>query len=91
MTITINITETTMLTVNAEAREMIDILYTMVLVFRVSVFTWNVSLILPVMFPQTTVCMANMHALLSAGIPVQVILVWLVVVGQLPQFDARML
>ena len=29
--------------------------------------------------------------LLSVGISVQVTVVWLVVVGQLPQFDARML
>ena len=80
MTITVNITETAMLTVNAEAREMIDIMYTIVLVFRMSV-----------LLSQVTVCTENMYVLLSAGISVQVTLVWLVVVGQLPQFDARML
>ena len=46
---------------------------------------------LPVIFSQTTVCMAKLHSLLSASTSVQVTLVWLVVVGQLPQFDARML
>jgi hypothetical protein len=46
---------------------------------------------LPVIFPQTTVCMAKLHSLLSGGTSVQVTLVWLVEVGQLPQFDARML
>ena len=46
---------------------------------------------LPVILPQTTVCMAKLHSLLSAGTFVQVTLMWLVVVGQLPQFDAWML
>ena len=46
---------------------------------------------LPVIFPQTTVCMAKLHFLLLVGTSVQVTLVWLVVVGQLPQLDARML
>ena len=46
---------------------------------------------LPVIFPQTTVCRVKLHSLLLAGTLVQVTLVWLVVVGQLPQFDARML
>ena len=46
---------------------------------------------LPVIFPQITVCKAKLHSLLSVGTSVQVTLVWLVVVGQLPQFDARML
>ena len=55
------------------------------------VFTLMGSLKLPVIFPQTTVCMAKLHSLLLAGTSVQVTLVWLVVVGQLPQFDARML
>ena len=43
----------------------------------------------PVILPQTTVLTANIHTLLSVGASVQV--VRLVVVGQLPQFDARML
>ena len=46
---------------------------------------------LPVIFPQIAVCMAKLHILSSVGTLVQVTLVWLVVVGQLPQFDARML
>ena len=47
---------------------------------------------IPVMFPQTTVCIASaQNEFCSVGTSVQVILVWLVVVGQLPQFDARML
>ena len=46
---------------------------------------------LPVIFPQIAVSMAKLHILLSVGILVQVAVVWLVVVGQLPQFDARML
>ena len=44
-----------------------------------------------VIFPQTTVCMAKLHSLSSVGTSVQVALVCLVVVEQLPQFDARML
>ena len=55
------------------------------------VFMLMELLTLPVIFPQTTVCKANLHSWLSVGTSVQVILVWLVVVGQLPQFDARML
>ena len=44
---------------------------------------------LPVIFAQTTVtvCMIKVHSLLSVGTLVQVTLVWLVVIGQLPQFD----
>ena len=49
------------------------------------------SLALPVIFPQTTFCTASAHTLPSVGTSVQVIFVMLVVVGQLPQFDARML
>ena len=45
----------------------------------------------PVMFPQTTVCTANVHMPPSVGTSVQVTVVWVVVVGQLPQFDDRML
>ena len=44
-----------------------------------------------VIFPQITVSTANVHRLLSLGRSVQVTSVWLVVVGQLPQFDAMML
>ena len=49
------------------------------------------SLTVPVMFLQTAVLMANTHVLPSVGTSVQVTVVWLAVVGQLPQFDARML
>ena len=55
-----------------------------------AVFITRGSLVLPIILPPTTVCRANMHVLPSY-ISVQVTLVWLVVVGQLPQFDARML
>jgi hypothetical protein len=53
--------------------------------------TTSGSLVLPIIFPQTAVCRANMHKLPLSCTLVQVTLVWLVVVGQLPQFDARML
>ena len=49
--------------------------------------TWSLSIRLS----QTIVCIANVHTQFSPGTSVQVIFVWLVVVGQLPQFDARML
>ena len=49
------------------------------------------SLICPEIFPQTTVCTASVYILPLADTSVQVTVVWLVVVGQLPQFDARML
>ena len=55
------------------------------------VVTTTGSLLLPIRVPQSTVCVANVHELFSVGTSVQVTLVWLVVVGQLPQFDARML
>ena len=44
-----------------------------------------------VIFPQITDCTAKLHMLSSLDKSVQVTLVWLVLVGQLPQFDARML
>ena len=50
------------------------------------------SLALPVICPQTTVFTANVHTVPLNDISLQVILVWLVVVGQLLQSDdARML
>ena len=49
------------------------------------------SLALPVRISQSTVCTAKLHSLPLVGTSVQVTLVWLVVVGQLPQFEARML
>ena len=45
----------------------------------------------PVIFPQATVCTANKQVVPLDGTSVQVTVVWLVVVGQLPQFDARIL
>ena len=45
---------------------------------------------LPVIFPQTTVSIASIH-IPSPVTSVQVTLVLLVVVGQLPQFEAWML
>ena len=54
-------------------------------------YTLNVSLTLPIILSQSTVCTAKLHIVSSLGTSVQVTLVWLVVVGQLPQFDARML
>ena len=56
-----------------------------------TVVTWIGLLTFPVLFPQMTVHTAKLHTLPLVGILVQVTLVWLVVVGQLPQFDARML
>ena len=44
-----------------------------------------------VMFVQKTVCTVKMQLLPSAGTLVQVTLVLLVVAGQLPQFDVKML
>jgi hypothetical protein len=85
--ITITISKAEMLTTENVVRELIDAMY--------AVLTCVLMLIgllkLPVIFPQTTVCMEKLHSLLSVGTSVQVTLVWLVVVGQLPQFDARML
>ena len=49
------------------------------------------TLELPAMFPQTTVCTVNVHTLPSVGTSVQVTVVFLVEVGQLPQFDAKMI
>ena len=54
-------------------------------------FTLTGTLLLLVIFPQITVCKANVHALSLVGTSVQVTVMWLVVVGQLPQLDARML
>ena len=62
---TVIIIETAMLTVKAEARELIDIMYTILLLLRKSVFIWIGSLMLPVIFPQATVCIVNVHALIN--------------------------
>lgn len=53
--------------------------------------TSTLSDVTPVMFPQTTVRMVNVHIPTSIGTPVQVTLVCVVLVGQLPQFDAKIL
>ena len=50
---------------------------------------WMTSLKFPAMFSQTTLD-ANVQILTSLGISVQVTVVWLVVVGQLPQFNILM-
>ena len=44
-----------------------------------------------IVYPQTIICTASVHVPPLVGMSTQVTLVWLVVVGQLPQFDARML
>ena len=102
--------KTTTQTIRAIARELVDIMYAVLVselcILRFSVVCWLSvgpicsvalkmiligSLPLPVIFPHTTVCMANVHKLPLVGTSVQVTVMWLVVVGQLPQFDARML
>ena len=50
------------------------------------------SLGLPaIILPHETICTANLHVLPSVGTSVQVTVVVVVVVGQLPQLDDRML
>ena len=58
---------------------------------HIIVGTLNSSLQLPVRFPQITVCTANLHTLPLVGTSVQVTVMLVVVVGQLPQLDDRML
>ena len=93
----ITVIETTTQIVKAVARKLMDIMYAELSLpnvfagYRTLVFTWIGLLILPVIFPQVTVRMANVHKLPLVGTSVQVTAVWLVVVGQMPQFDARML
>ena len=48
-------------------------------------------LMFPVILLQATVCTPKEQLLPSVGASVQVIVVWLVVVGQLPPFDTNML
>ena len=90
---TIAVVEITTTVVKAVARRLVIIVHSALdsTVFAEEMLTTVGSPVLPVIFPQTTVCMANVHMLPLGGMPVQVALVWLVVVGQLPQFDARML
>ena len=42
-------------------------------------------------FPHTTSCTVNVHAVLSLGMSVQVAVVMVVVLGHVPQFSARIL
>ena len=100
--IVIAVIEATVLISRAVDRKTIDAIYALLVSDlgtmlkysmgqKISVFTLMGSLAFPVMFPHT-VCTANVHKLLLVvGTSVQVALVWLVVVGQLPQFDSRML
>ena len=67
----ITISKAEMLTTENAARELIEAMYTVL----TCVFMPIVLLILPVIFPQTTVCMAKLHSLLSVGTSVQVTLV----------------
>ena len=96
--IKIVVVKTTTLVIKATARELVVIRYAvlvhvsvLLLSSDVVVYTLIESLSLPTRFPQATVCIENVHLLLLVGTSVQVTLVWLVVVGQLPQFDTRML
>ena len=96
--ITMAVVRITTLVISATTRELMVARYAVLvhmsalfLSCNVSVCTITESLLLPIRVPQATVCIANVHTLFSVGTSVQVTLVWLVVVGQLPQFDARML
>ena len=96
--ITIAEVKTTTPVISATTMELMVARYAVLVHMSVLILSSNVvvvtiigSLLLPIRLPQATVCIANMHTLFSAGTLVQVTLVWLVVMGQLPQFDARML
>ena len=88
--ITTTVMEITTTMTKAAARELVGIMH---IHAAEAVLTTSGSLVLPIIRSPITVCRANMHVLPSVCtyISVQVTLVWLVVVGQLPQFDARML
>ena len=95
--ITMAVVKTTTLVISATTRELMVARYA-VLVHASALFlspdvvvTITGSLLLPTRLPQNTVCIANMHTLFSIGTSVEVTLVWLMVVGQLPQFDAWIL
>ena len=62
----------------------------MVKFIPLNVVMYVISLQFPVMFPQITDRRAKVHKLPSVGTSVQVTVLCVVVVGQLPQFDARM-
>ena len=98
--IVVTVVETTRLTTRATARKLMDIVDDWLTHVCVSGFVEEVNctemglLIFPVIFPQRwdTVCTANVHMFpVGTNTSVHVTLVWLVVVGQLPQFDDRML
>ena len=96
--ITIVVMKTTTLVIKPTARELVAIMYAvfvhvsaLFLSSDVVIFTRIGTLELPIRFPHSTGCIAHMHILWLVGMSVQVTVVWLVVVGQLPQFDARML
>ena len=64
-----------------------------VLSSSVSVLTCVTEILaFPTLFPQTNVCTANLHTLLSVRVSVQLTVVWLdlEVVGQLPQLDSML-
>ena len=96
--ITMAVVRITTLAISATTRALMVARYavlvhmsTLLLSCGVVVCTLIGSLTLLTRLPHATVCIANVHTLFSAGTSVQVTLVWLVVVGQLPQFDARIL
>ena len=90
---TITVDKAVMLTIKAVARESMDAMYALLVSVekRMPVFVLMCVLKLPVIFSQTTVCTAKLHTLSHVGTSVQMTVVWLMVVGQLPQFEARML
>ena len=65
--------------------------YSYILPFGISVGKILINTVSPKISPQTTVCTTKVHTLPLVGTSVQVTVVLVVVVGQLPQFDVRML
>ena len=75
-----------------ESMQYVSISYTTKIYLHLKFF--KITLILDpslVLYPQTIVCTANVHVSPPVGMSVQVTLVWLEVVGQLPQVDDLML
>ena len=89
--ITMAVVKITTLAIKATARELVVIKYTIALYCGSAMYTMIELLVLPTRIPHNTVCTANPQRLFSIGTSVQVTLVWLVVLGQLPQFDAWIL
>ena len=97
--ITINSTVTTVAyTTETAAIKLIDVTVMVVLELHSAncvalnvIWIASVNDKFPIISPQITVCMSKVHKLPSVGTSVQVTVVLVVVVGQLPQFDARML